>query len=291
MIELAFALALAAAAAPQSAGAVETVEVPPACVGETFVSWQACADAAGEGTAPYAFAMINLGTDAYVRGDFGAALRFYDQAEIPGQTVMSDVVFHAFRGDARRRAGRTGAAVGDARLAWGYLNGQAPAGTDPRDLRPIDDGVRFVVLTAILPALKEGRATEYDPARAMFLGLPIDPADWAGFGNRATVMMQLGDFPAAIADSRRAVDLQPGDPGLQNNHCYVLTMAGQAGAGLPHCERAVALAPEVAAVRHSHAVALAGVGRCADAERQLSEARRLDAGSALYRETLACTPA
>ncbi|MFO0411755.1 MAG: hypothetical protein ACK51B_02660, partial [bacterium] len=46
---------------------VQEVPPPPACRGafET-VDWQACADAAGQGTPAYALAMINLGTRAYI---------------------------------------------------------------------------------------------------------------------------------------------------------------------------------------------------------------------------------
>jgi predicted Zn-dependent protease len=91
-----------------------------------------------------------------------------------------------------------------------------------------------------------------------------------------------------VADSKRAVELQPGDPTLLNNHCYTLVEAGQPAQGLSYCERAVAALPDSPYVRHSYAAALAGVGRCADSERQLAEARRLDPSSALYREAIAC---
>ena len=281
MIALAFALALMGA--PQD----PVGPLPPACAGPTFAGWQACADAAGDGTPVYALAMINLGTEAYVRGDFASALRFYDKAEGTGQRVSLDVVFHAFRADTYQHAGRTAAAQEDAKAAWDLLQGQVPAGVDPRDMRPINDDVRFLVLTAVLPILKDGDAGTFARARALYLGLPAE--DWSALTNRATVLMELGEFPAAIADSKRAVDMAPEEGGLQNNHCYVLTLAGQPGAALPYCERAVALLPEAAAIRHSYAAVLAGLGRCEDAERLLAEARRLDPSSALYREPLECT--
>lgn len=281
MIALAFALALMGA--PQD----RPWPTPPECVGPTFAGWQACADAAGDGTPVYALAMINLGTEAYVRGDMGEALRFYDKAEGTGLKVSSDLLFHAFRADVYAHAGRAEAASADAKAAWDQLEGRAPEGVPRSQLRPIDDQVRFMVLTAILPILKDGEAGTLVRAREMYLGLPAD--DWAALTNRATVLMEMGEFPAAIADSKRAVDMAPEEGGLQNNHCYVLTMAGQPGSGLPYCERAVALIPDAAAIRHSYAAALAGLGRCEDAERQLAEARRLDPSGALYREPLACT--
>ena len=62
MIELAFALALTGAS-PQDPG-----PTPPACAHATFAGWQACADAAEEGSAVYALAMINLGARISVCG-------------------------------------------------------------------------------------------------------------------------------------------------------------------------------------------------------------------------------
>jgi len=282
MIELAFILALAAGPVQ-----VQEIPAPPACRGafET-IDWQACADASGQGTPGYSLAMINMGTRAYVEGDYASALRFYDKAEIPGQVVSSDVILHAFRGDTRRHAGRMAEAAEDARWAWMFLDGRPPIQTDPRDLRPIDDQIRFVVLTAILPILKDGDAAVYDRARAMFIGIPV--SDAGSLSNRASVLEQVGDHAAALIDSKRAVDLQPNDPRLLNNHCFILVEAGRAEQSLPYCERAIALVPEIAAVRHSYATTLAALGRCADADRQMAEARRLDPGAALYRESLTC---
>lgn len=284
MIEVAFMLALATGS-PQ----VQEVPTPPACRGafET-IDWQACADASGQGTPGYGLAMINLGTRAYVQGDYASALRYYDKAETPGQSISSDVIFHAFRGDTYRHAGRMEAARRDAGQAWMFLNNRPPAGTQSRDLVPVNDEVRFVVLTAILPILKDGDASIYDQARATYVGIPVTDVD--ALSNRAVTLEQLGEFDAALVDSKRAVDLRPADPRLLNNHCYILVGAGLAEQGLPYCERAVALVPDVAPVRHSYASTLAAMGRCADADQQLAEARRLDPSAALYREPLGCTP-
>jgi tetratricopeptide (TPR) repeat protein len=279
MIALALALMLSD---PQAREA----PVPPACIGATFVSWEACAEAAPEGTPAYAFAMINLGTQAYVQGDRAGALRFYDKAG-PAQQVTSDVVFHAFRADTYRYAGRMDEARADATTAWNNLNGQLPPGLGAADVRPIDNEVRFMVLASILPVLKDSDPA-FTPARDMFIALPAN--DWMMLTQRANTLSLLGEHAAAVADSKRAVDLQPGEPLLQNNHCYTLVEAGRAAEGLPYCERAAALAPDRAPVRHSYAAALAALGRCADAEGQLAHARRLEPTAALYREPLTCTP-
>lgn len=283
MIELAFYLALASGF-PQT----QEVQPPAACRGafET-VDWQACADAAGQGSPGYSFAMINLGTQAYVEGDYAAALRFYDKAAPPGHAISSDVIFHTFRADTYQHAGREAEAAADARLAWLMLIDAPSVAGDPQDRLPIDDPLRFEVLTRILPILKNGDAASFEAARVLFIALPVD--DWAALSNRAAVLEQLGEYDAALVDSKRAVDLQPGEPGSLNNHCYILIRAGQPEAGLPYCERAITLAPDIAPIRHSYASALAAMGRCSDAERQLVEARRLEPSGAIYREPLTCT--
>ncbi|MFN3558241.1 MAG: tetratricopeptide repeat protein [Brevundimonas sp.] len=279
MISLLLALLTAA---PQA----QAAPVPPVCVGETFVSWEACAEAAEEGTPAHAFAMINLGSQAYMQGDRAGALRFYDKAGESRQ-VTSDVIFHAFRGDTYRYAGRMDEARADAQIAWGYLNGRLPEGVSPADARPVDDNVRFTVLATILPIFKDSDPA-FGEARDLFVALPT--SDWMTLSQRANTLTQLGEHAAAVADSKRAVDLQPAEPMLQNNHCYTLVEAGRAGEGLPYCERAIALVPEVAPVRHSYAAALAALGQCAAADRQLAEARRIEPEATLYREALACTP-
>jgi tetratricopeptide (TPR) repeat protein len=279
MINLLFALLTAT---PQ----VQEAPVPPPCIGATFVSWEACAEAAEEGSAAYAFAMINLGTQAYVRGDRAGALHFYDKAGT-NQQVTSDIIFHAFRADTYQYAGRRDEARADAAVAWGYLNGRTPPGLRPADVRPLNDEVRFIVLASILPVLKDNDPA-FAEARDMFVALPA--SDWTMLSQRANTLSILGEHAAAVSDSKRALDLQPSEPMLQNNHCYTLLEAGRAAESLPYCERAVALAPDRAAVRHSYAAVLANLGRCADAESQLAHARRLEPDAVLYREPLTCTP-
>lgn len=283
MITLAFALMLSATA-PQ----VQDAPVPPVCVEATFGGWEACAEAAREGTPAYSLAMINLGTEAYMRGDLTEALRFYDKAEIPGHAMTSDVVFHTFRGDARRYGGRTQDARADAAIAWGFLDGRPPPDTPDYALGPVNDDMRALILSILLPILKEGDPGAFQKARTMYLALPA--TDWEALSRRAGALSELGEHDAAVAASKGALDLQPTDPLTQNNHCYTLVAAGRAAEGVTYCERAVAGRPELAPVRHSYAAALAALGRCADAEVQMAEARRLDPGGALYREPLTCTP-
>lgn len=261
---------------------------PPACIGPTFVSWEACAAVAGEGTPAYSLAMINLGTQAYQQGDRAKALNYYDRAELPGRTFTGDVIFHTFRADARRAAGRTEEAKADARIAWGYLDGRPPQGTPDNALIPLDDRLKVIVLGLVLPITKDDEPAAYSSARAMFLGLPAN--DWMTLSLRASALTMTGDHTAAAISSAEALRLEPENPMSQNNHCYTLTRAGRAAEGLPFCEYAVARAPDVAAVRHSYATTLAAVGQCDAANVQNREARRLEPETELYKAPLTCTP-
>lgn len=262
--------------------------IPPACIGQTFVSWTACAQAATEGTPAYGLAMINLGTEAYVQGNLSGALDYYDKGELPGQSMTSDVMFHTFRGDARRYGGRMAEAQADANIVWGFLSGRPPAGTPAELIQPLDDSMRTMVLSIILPILKDGDPQAFRLARAMYMALPAE--DWLALSQRAGTLSSLGEHEAAVAASKKALDLQPMDPLTQNNHCYTLATAGRAAEGISYCESAVSALPEIAPVRQSYATALAALGRCDDAEVQILEARRLEPGGALYREPINCLP-
>jgi Flp pilus assembly protein TadD, contains TPR repeats len=262
---------------------------PPACAGPTFVSWQACADVLDERSPYYPLAMINLGTEAFVRGDRAVALRYYDKAEQSGGQVTSDVVFHAFRADVRRFAGRNDEALADARIAWGYVEGRPAESVSPSDVVTLDDESRAEILGLILPILREGDRTEFARAKAMYATLPA--RSWEELSVRGTTLAAIGDSAGAVATSARALAMAPQNPGAQNNHCYILFQAGRAAEGLPLCEAAVAAEPEMAPFRHSLAAALAAVGQCNRSREELGQARRLEPMSALYQESIACTPA
>ncbi|MGV9008337.1 hypothetical protein [Brevundimonas sp.] len=282
-------IALAVIAILSGAPQAQEAPVPPACVGATFVSWAACAQAATEGTPAYSLAMINLGTEAYVQGDLAAALRYYDKGEMPGQSMTSDLLFHTFRGDARRYGGRMDEARVDALIAWAFLSGRPPEGTPPDLVMPLNGELRFAVLSTILPILKEGDAEVFAQARQMYLALPAE--DWLTLSQRAGALSSLGEHQEAAIASKAALALRPTDPLTQNNHCYTLVMAGRAAEGIGFCESAVSALPEMAPVRQSYATALAALGQCAEAEIQMAEARRLEPGGALYREPINCSPA
>lgn len=270
-------------------GRMQELPVPPVCIGPTFVSWQACADAAQPGSPAYSLAMINLGTEAYMRGDQCAAVDYYDRGELPGHEVTSDVWFHTFRGDARRYVGRAEEASVDARIAWNYLLGQPPAGTPRENLRGLTEEEQAFILSLLLPILKEDDPEVLRRARTMYLALPA--TDWTLLSLKAGALTSLGEHDAAISASEAALNLRPDHPLSQNNHCYVLAEAGRAADAMPYCERALAALPAEGSVRHSYATALAGIGDCEAAEREMEEARRLQPASAASAKPLACTPA
>lgn len=278
MIALVFALTLVAA----------VQETPGVCTIAPGVEtdWAACAEALPEGSPEQRLARLNQATEAYLNRDYGAAERLYDQAS-EGAEVWSDVFLHAFRADTYQQVGRDKEAAADARMAWLMLSGaESPGDLRPAQPPPAEEDRRFL-LSLILPILKRGRDPLFDEAFADFRALPVKDAD--GYGSLALVLEQLGDFDGALEASLVAVKAEPAHPGYLNNHCYILVRAGRPAEGLPYCEKAVQVAPDIAAVRHSLAAALAGVGRCAESEAALTEARRLDPATVLYREPIACT--
>ena len=282
MFFLSLALTLAAAPIPQ----VKEVQPPPAC---RTSDYQACADATAPGSLAHSWAMINLGTQAYLARDFAGAVRLYDAARMPGQTVSSDAHFHAFRGDAYRHVGRDKEALDDARMAWRLLSEDPTLPPETRGLYSVDDEPRSLILTLILPLLKTGNDPAFGPALAAFQRIPV--TDWVGHAQRAAILDELGDFDAALDHNAQAMAAGPDHPGLMNNHCYYLSHAGRGIEAIGFCQRAVEQEPDEAAFRHSYATALALVGRCAEAEAEMTTARRLDPSAALYRESLDCTAA
>lgn len=283
------ALMLGLSLAPQAETPPQ--DVPAVCRPDAAGSMnvQACADAAPKGSPVRALALINLASQAYLAGDYARALGFYDEAVPPGMTVTSDIIFHTFRGDTYLHAGRQEAARADAELAWRMLKGEVSASGDANTPMTIDDGLKFEVLIRILPILKNGDPATFAAAKAQVMALPA--TDGIALTNSAGLLAKLGDYDAAVADSRAALALSPSEAGVQNNHCFILYQAGRAAEGLSYCEAALATLPQAAPIRHSYALALAATGRCAEAETQIAEARRLDPSSAAYAEPLSCAAA
>jgi tetratricopeptide (TPR) repeat protein len=262
---------------------------PPQCNANAqgVVDWQACLDASPANAAWRSLALMNLGTQAFLRDDFATAVRFYDEAAPPGQTLLSDVSFHAFRGAAYWHVGRRQEALADANIAYRMLHndptlpairgGYVPLGTDPEQ-----------IYIRILPILQTGDAQIFHRAEQEFRALPA--SDWVSYANRAGTFQEINDIPAALEMSGRALAMAPNEPAVLNNHCYILYTAHRAQEALPYCERAAATAPNVAAVHDSLSDVLVVLRRCAEAEREIAEARRLDPSDLDYAQQIVCTP-
>lgn len=252
------------------------------------VDYAACAAAAPAKSPVRQWALINLGTEAFMAYDYARAVAYYDEAQPPGGTerVYSDAGFHAFRGAAYAHVGREAEALTDAKTAVGILSGD-PSSPVPRQLAESTSVDRELVYVLTLPILYRAKAPEFPAAFAAYGKLP--EADWYSVARKASLLEELDDLPGALAAGARVVALQPDNPALLNNHCYALTRAGRSSEALAFCERALALAPETAPIHDSYAVALAGVGDCARARTERETAARLDPSSSDYKKPVACT--
>lgn len=104
----------------------DTPEPPPpaVCQGSPGqVDWDACLAALPPNSGLRGLALINLGTRAFLNQDYATAVRYYDEAQPPGQTLLSDVTFHAYRASAYWHAGRQSEAAREAATAHRMLEG------------------------------------------------------------------------------------------------------------------------------------------------------------------------
>ena len=262
---------------------------PPQCRNAADAAgWQACLDALSPDSPWRALPLINLGSDAFMRDDYAAAVRYYDQARPPaGQELHSDIIFHTFRGVSYWRVGRREEAQRDAVIVYRMLQRDPSLNMSAQDYFPAGLNPE-IVYVYILPVLQAGDRQRFEAALAAFRALPVTEG-WGSYTNRAGVLQEIGDLPGALDMSSRAIaEAPPNEPAVLNNHCYILFSAGRPRDALPFCERAVAAAPGAAAARHSMAAVLAALGRCRESERELGEARRLDPVTTSYQQPLAC---
>ncbi len=273
------------------AGAVTAQEAPqpPECRQDAAgqMDYSACAAAAPIGSPWRALALINLATQAFLASDYATAVRYYDEALPPqGQQLYSDVMFHAYRGSTYWNVGRREEATTDARLALRMLRRDPTLRLDPAQYLPPGADLENVYVL-ILPILQGGDAEQFQSALAEYNALPAQ--DWVSWANRAGVLEQLGDLDGALRANAEALRQEPDHPAVLNNQCYILTRASRAAEAIAYCERARSAAPEIASVRHSVATAYAALGRCAEATREMAEARRLDPVSTEYQQPIDCT--
>ncbi|MCX7358153.1 MAG: tetratricopeptide repeat protein [Alphaproteobacteria bacterium] len=263
-------------------------QMPPECVynGQAAPDWGACLRVSPPGSPWRGLPLINLGTDALQRGDYANAVRYYDEATPPGSTITSDVSFHAFRATAYWHVGRMPEALADAQLVYRMIRRDPTLSTPASDYFPphIDTETMYAL---VLPILSDQHAPEFAPAMQAYLAMPAQ--DWYSYANRSAVLQEVGDPNRALVESQRALGLAPGEPSVLNNHCYILHSLNRDAEALPFCQRALVAAPDVAAVHHSIATVFAALHRCAEAERALANARRLDPATLTYQSPIACS--
>lgn len=252
------------------------------------VDYEACAASAPEGSPWRSLALINLGTQAFRRNDYPAAIRYYDEA-LPtnGDAFYSDAAFHAYHAATLQAVGRHSEAMAEARRSLAMLRGSTDIPEEARrrfSSVPVD---AELIYAAILPVLYAANDPETAGVRDTYMSMPA--RDWVSWVNRGGVLDQIGDTNGALRANAQALQLEPNHPAVLNSQCYFLGRLGRAAEALPFCERAIVAAPDVAAIRHSRATVLAALGRCEDAESDLAEARRLDPVSAEYKRDLVCT--
>lgn len=95
---------------------------------------------------------------------------------------------------------------------------------------------------------------------------------WTNLG--VSLRMQ-GDYPQAAQAYERALEINPDYPEAHSSLGTLRLVEGDAQASLEHFEKAIALRPNLAVTHGNYAMALAMVGRFADAQAALEQARVL----------------
>lgn len=275
---------IAASAAPAFA---QDEQPPPQCrynaAGQ--VDYEACLAAAPPGSPWASLSLMNLATIAYRNADFATAVRYYDRAQpSDGTTMYSDAAYHAYYAATLYQVGRPDEAIVQARRSLMML-GNSPELPDAArrfatvNVNPED------VYTSIIPVLHAANDPQTQSVLSAYMALPA--RDWVSWGNRAAVMLEIGDLEGALRANGEALRLSQ-HPGVLNNQCYILVQLNRAQEALPYCLNAQSAAPDIAAIRHSVASAYAALGRCREAETALAEARRLDPVTLEYQQPVVC---
>lgn len=270
------------------AASAQNNDTPPAACrnADGTPNWQGCYDATAPASGWRVLSAINLATEAYLRGDYAAAVSFYDEGRPPGgQQIYSDVSFHAFKASAYNHVGRRAEALIDANIALRMLHRDPTIPSSPSDYFPTNIPP-VMIYELILPVLRNGERAQFRSALNEYLELPA--SDWRDYSNRAALLEEAGEFQRALEQSGRALALAPEEAGVQNNHCAILYDLHRNSEALPYCEAAVRIDPTVAGSRDSLSDVFAALGRCADAEREHAEAVRLDPTNVAYRDPVVC---
>ena len=239
------------------------------------LDYQACADASEPGSAKQRWALINLGTQAFLKREFAKAAGFYDAAAAGGKAIYSDANFHAFRAYAYKEVGRQEDALTDAKLAYAILSDGQGVPADALKSAREQSVDKTVVYALIIPILHAAKAPQTAAAVKAYIALPTD-GHIGKMANKAVTLSAIGEHAAAIAESEQVIGKVAGDPMLLNNHCEILRVAGRSADALSFCDKALAIDSQAASTHHTRAGVLAALGRCEESRRAYDEARRLN---------------
>lgn len=131
-------------------------QAPPECrynaAGQ--IDYQACLRVSQPGSPWRSLSLINLGTQAFANADYAAAVRYYDEAQPPGEgTFYSDASYHAYHAAALQQVGRQSEAIVEARRSLAVLRNDPSLPAVVRQQFSSVQVDRELVYTAILPVL------------------------------------------------------------------------------------------------------------------------------------------
>jgi tetratricopeptide (TPR) repeat protein len=254
-------------------------DVPSACqmavdrsiqFSDPIAQWQACAEAAPQGSSLWQLSKMNLATMAFEQQDFPAALALYDELDKGAMTILSDPYFHYARLVTFLEMGRDDRALKEARnIAELALAGQDPgASGEAAQILAGSWSEHPFMLSAMAVSIsllkKDGNEDGLAKLRIAIRTVPVtDEFDAVNF---LYVLDELGLAGALEPRVMEMADRYPSEPGVLNNICYIMVKAGAAERYLGRCRRAVSLSPEIPNFQHSLYAAYATLGRCDEAK-------------------------
>ena len=134
------------------------------------------------------------------------------------------------------------------------------------------------LLAQALRLHQAGRRQEAEDTYARYLAAHPDVP--TALNNAATLALEMGRAPLAVARLERAVAIDPDDPVGRHNLGFALVRANRPLEAMFHLERAVALDPGYASAWNNLGIALAHAGNRPAAIRAFERALALDAGFA-----------
>ena len=146
-----------------------------------------------------------------------------------------------------------------------------------------DDAVRkntdltldFVARGYVNRAVALMRVHRLDEALAdLGVALKLDPRSAHAYANRGSVRLRMAEAAAALPDFDRAIALDPAFAEPHSERCAALLILGQPARALESCDAALRLAPAHPTALSNRGLIYRGLGRTAEAERDLRESCR-----------------